>query len=631
VSAASEAPAPMPAPAPAGTADDPAATVRDGLRALVRGLAEVADPAGLGHVVAPLLAECARPAGPTTRVAIVGAAKRGKSALVNAVLGRPDLLPVDADLATGVHVAVRHGERERALVHRIGVAPLEVGLDEIARYASERHNPGNAADVTALEVEVTAPLLAGGLELVDTPGVDGLAARHAEITLAALGLADALVLVLDAGRPLTAPELAFLKEATRRIGTVVFALTKSDTHREWRRVLDDDRALVSHHAPRFAGAPFVGVSGKLKTVADRARGLGRAEVADRVEAEANTAALAAELVAMAGAAELLRLGNAVQLAHIVIARLRSTLRASQPAADPDLAARLEADRESLRRTTDDGSRWRQELAHGFRTLQLDVESTVAASAARADEAMADSLATWDPARGETLGRELDDVARSLWLEAAAVVRERVEVLVGRTVDTVAAQGVALARPELTMPTLHRETTRRPTPDDDPTAHGLGAGLSSYGAAAGIAFGAERLLVPLGLVAGLGGLGLGAALALAGVALRRQGMTRVREQRAAQRMASRAISEAREHTRREFVKHLVEVQFGLETSVSDLLTERRRDLDAAVEQGRAALRASEREQREGRDLLAARLAALDRLRADAGALRGTVASNRRTGS
>ena len=317
-----------------GTPPPDMTTVRAGLGDLVRRLHDLATAAELGHVMSPLVTECSRPVGGPTRVVVAGAANRGKSALVNALLGRPDLVPVDTDVATGVHVAIRHGERERAVVHRSGVEPLEIGIAEIARYASERLNPGNAAGVLVVEVEIPAPVLAGGLELVDTPGVDSVVARHADVTLAALGLADALVLVLDPSRPLTTPELVFLRRATRRLGTVVFALTRIDEHREWRRVLDDDRALVAENAPRFAGAPFLAVSGRLKTVADRARAGGRDALADRVEAESNVAALAAELDRVGGDVERVRLGNVVQLALVVLARLRSALTAARPCRRP---------------------------------------------------------------------------------------------------------------------------------------------------------------------------------------------------------------------------------------------------------------------------------------------------------
>ncbi|MEJ2887920.1 dynamin family protein [Actinomycetospora aeridis] len=608
------------------TTDD----LRTGLGTLVTGLHQVASAVDLPAIVAPLVAECQRPPGAAARVVVAGATKRGKSALVNAVLDRPGLVPVDTDVATGVHIAVRYGAQERARVHVAGAEPIDIALADVERYASERHNPGNALDVSAVEIEVPAPLLAGGLELVDTPGVDSVVARHADVTLAALALADALVLVVDPGRPLIAPELAFLGEATQRVGHVVFVLTKLDLHREWRRVLDDDRALVATHAPRFARAPFLPVSGRLMAAASDARRRGRDALADKVAAESGGDALVAELAKVGAELETVRLGNVVQLGLVTANRLTAAVRAARPPADdPAAAAAVEQERATLRRLTDTGTRWRQELAHAFRRLQLDLEAHLAASATRTDQDISDSLETWSDQRADTIGRELDDAVRVLWLDAVVLVRERVETIVADLVAVVADHGVELARPELELPVLRRDPTRRPDADDDPSQRGLAGALGSYGAAAGMAFGADRMLALLSPLLGPVGLGLGAAIGIAGIAMRRRAMDRMREHRAAQRLATRTIADARAHTQREFTKHLVDVQFGLEQVVHDLLTARRRELDEGVKRSAALLKATAEERERQRKVTDDALAALEGLRRDAAALHRIVENTRAT--
>ena len=58
-----------------------------------------------------------------------------------------------------------------------------MGLDALAEYAAL--DPGARApeheDVSQVQVRVPAPVLAGGLELIDTPGVGGLVAGHAAL------------------------------------------------------------------------------------------------------------------------------------------------------------------------------------------------------------------------------------------------------------------------------------------------------------------------------------------------------------------------------------------------------------------------------------------------------------------
>ena len=95
-------------------------------------------------------------------------------------------------------------------------------------------------DVDLVEVRVPAPLLEGGLTLVDTPGVGGLNAGHAAATLAFLPSADALVFVTDASAELSGPELEFLASARGAGPPVLVAVTKIDMYPEWRRIIDLD-------------------------------------------------------------------------------------------------------------------------------------------------------------------------------------------------------------------------------------------------------------------------------------------------------------------------------------------------------------------------------------------------------
>ena len=96
-----------------------------------------------------------------------------------------------------------------------------------------------------------------GSALVDTPGVGGLDAGHARMTLVALGQADALLFVLDARAPISGPERAFLEQASERIETVIFALTKIDMFPGWDTVRREDVEFLARHVPRFASAAVV--------------------------------------------------------------------------------------------------------------------------------------------------------------------------------------------------------------------------------------------------------------------------------------------------------------------------------------------------------------------------------------
>ncbi len=78
-------------------------------------------------------------------VVVVGETKRGKSSVVNMLLGRPGLSPVDVDVATCVHLNFHFDTRENAHVVVAGEPdPIEIAVADIAAWASEAANPGNA-------------------------------------------------------------------------------------------------------------------------------------------------------------------------------------------------------------------------------------------------------------------------------------------------------------------------------------------------------------------------------------------------------------------------------------------------------------------------------------------------------
>ncbi len=109
-------------------------------------------------------------------------------------------------------------------------------------------------------------MLAGGLVLVDTPGLGGLASTHAAASLTASATADALLFVTDASQELTAAELTFLRRARELCPAVMCVLTKTDFYPAWRKVRDLDRA---HLAAALPDVSLVAVSSTLRTLAVR--------------------------------------------------------------------------------------------------------------------------------------------------------------------------------------------------------------------------------------------------------------------------------------------------------------------------------------------------------------------------
>jgi replication fork clamp-binding protein CrfC len=168
-----------------------------------------------------------------------------------------DVCPVDDDVATSVPTVVRHGDEMTATLvfgePEAGAAgdditrPMmalerrSIPVQELSKFVAEAGNPDNERRLSYAEVTLPRRFLAGGLVVVDTPGVGGIGSAHSAATLAALPTADAVLLVSDAAQEYSEPELDFLRQAMKLCPNVACVLTKTDLYPQWRRVAELDR------------------------------------------------------------------------------------------------------------------------------------------------------------------------------------------------------------------------------------------------------------------------------------------------------------------------------------------------------------------------------------------------------
>lgn len=316
---------------------------------------------------------------PTVRVIVVGEFKQGKSKLINALVNAP-VCPVDDDIATSVPTVVRHGSpaSARIMVPRdsgedsTGEPELErreVPIEDLARYVSENGNSGNRHRLAAAEVFLPRKLLAGGLTLVDSPGVGGLNSTHSFTTLTALPTADAMLLVSDASQEYTEPEIRFLRQAMRICPNVACVVTKTDLYPQWRQVAALDRTHLAEAAP---GVGLFPVSADLRLHAARIQ-----------DTELNAESGFPELIAylrqdVLGRAEQLQRRSVAQDLLSASDHLRLSLQSELSALqDPESTPAMIAGLEAARQRADDlrrrSSRWQVTLNDGISDLISDME------------------------------------------------------------------------------------------------------------------------------------------------------------------------------------------------------------------------------------------------------------------
>ncbi|MGH3213437.1 MAG: dynamin family protein [Trebonia sp.] len=200
------------------------------------------------------------------RVLVAGEAKRGKSTLINALLGRA-VLPAGVTPLTAVATTVRYGDDPHAEVRFADGHEEKQPLTALHELVTERGNPGNRRHVAAVTVYLDAPVLAGGVELVDTPGTGSVFAWDTAAAHEALDTMDAAVFVLTADPPVSAAERdLYAKVAGLSVATFT-VLNKAD-HLDAAGLAEAAEFTRQVLAQAGSGAP--GAPGRIYPVSARA-------------------------------------------------------------------------------------------------------------------------------------------------------------------------------------------------------------------------------------------------------------------------------------------------------------------------------------------------------------------------
>lgn len=161
------------------------------------------------------------------RVLVTGEAKRGKSTLLNALLGR-DILPTGVIPVTALATTVRQGTPARVTVRFSDGHVEQHEPTALAQFVTQTANPGNRHGISEVVLSLDAPLLARGVELVDTPGTGSVHAQNTDEAMATLRTMDAAVVVLTADPPVSAAEQELLRLVGQASVRTFVVLNKAD-------------------------------------------------------------------------------------------------------------------------------------------------------------------------------------------------------------------------------------------------------------------------------------------------------------------------------------------------------------------------------------------------------------------
>ncbi len=160
---------------------------------------------------------------------LVGRFSRGKSTLINAVLGQA-YLPTGILPLTSVITTVRYGSRPRVVLN-FGNSRLrpEIQLSQLAAYVTQQANPGNVKELAYAEIELPVELLRRGLFFVDSPGLGSAISENTETTERFFPEADAFVLITSYDSPLSEEEDRALQRIRQADRVLFVIVNKHDT------------------------------------------------------------------------------------------------------------------------------------------------------------------------------------------------------------------------------------------------------------------------------------------------------------------------------------------------------------------------------------------------------------------
>ncbi|MGD9975119.1 MAG: dynamin family protein [Desulfatirhabdiaceae bacterium] len=205
-------------------------------------------------------------------LAVLGQFKRGKSTLLNALVGEP-ILPVSVIPLTSIPTFIQFDETPLITVGYANGKTREQfsggSLDErtafLAQRVTEEGNPNNNMGVNTVEVGLTSPLLARGVTLIDTPGIGSTYHQNTRSTLDFLEQCDAALFLVSADLPITDAEVEFLRQVRAHIPRLFFVLNKIDClgEKERNKLLSFFRKTLANQLEIKNDFPIYCVSARL--------------------------------------------------------------------------------------------------------------------------------------------------------------------------------------------------------------------------------------------------------------------------------------------------------------------------------------------------------------------------------
>jgi len=197
------------------------------------------------------------------RLAVLGQFKRGKSTLLNALLG-DNLLPTDILPVTAIPTFISFSEQISVCVHftdgkgKCLYNPSEEMelKDFLAEYVTEKGNPNNLHMVDRVDIGHPSDLLRQGVVLIDTPGIGSTHKHNTEVAYQILPQCDAALFLVSPDPPITEVELEYLKKICQKLPRTFYLLNKIDYLND-TEMISSLKFLADQLTPLLDGVPQI--------------------------------------------------------------------------------------------------------------------------------------------------------------------------------------------------------------------------------------------------------------------------------------------------------------------------------------------------------------------------------------
>ncbi len=158
---------------------------------------------------------------------ILGQFKRGKTTLINALLGS-EILPTGVVPLTSIPTVIQYGKALRIKVFFEDARVKDIRQENLYEYVTEKGNPGNEKNVSEVVITYPSEYLKDGVRIIDTPGVGSVYQHNTDVAYMYLPKSDAAVFMLSVDQPVSQSEIEFLRDVREYSDRIFFLLNKID-------------------------------------------------------------------------------------------------------------------------------------------------------------------------------------------------------------------------------------------------------------------------------------------------------------------------------------------------------------------------------------------------------------------